>query len=513
MASDEASKVLSIESMASPFAQISNIAMLYKSKEVDASNRQECQETCETSPHCKSASWRPRDSKCFVSGAKLEYRPHWKLNIKETKMAPNGLQKGTGNYNSFDSVLFHDTNFPVSESDARTCKIRCDTDDKCGSYSFEERSGTCYLGSSGVQYDPEFVYFEPNPTSDTNDQSDSSEPLPEKEATPEEEEEMKEPHFTPPDDSAFRARLQKTHARIAEIDKMLDNPNAEADLNPKKEKERKDIIRHKELQDMANAGNIRKTANHIHELTAEDLQYQKMLRETEAQAPAVVKKAAEAAFAAGIRKAESVNGVQFDEDKKKILKQRERAQKRDGVTANGASAKIEKEKKEQTEKRASLEKNRAKERVAEIGKKHQAHAQAIALSKQAFTLISDEGRAKAEKRNAAEKAQKEQDKKIDNELAEKTSEREEKKVMLMKTGESQQKSMAKFSLQQAIDHNEQLENSIRLRKKEQAYKQAEKEKLEARQRRIDAAQGAEERSRKDEVDAANRVARASQVPK
>lgn len=502
MQSEEAQNVLAISDMKAAFSAIPNFMLTSQSKEVEAESRADCESVCQNDPSCKSLSYRARDQRCYLSRKKLNYRTGWSLHLKETKMADTGAMETTGKYNKFDSLMFRDKNFPRSRSDQKTCQSRCDADPDCGSYSYNVARQLCLLGSSDVVYDPEFQYYEKNPSLKdmAASMSSSKEPRPEEEATEEQEEESKEPHFTPPDDSALNARLAKTAARVAEVDKELKKGNLP--LNPKKEKERKEDIKQRERHQRKNAASRREAAQEVFQLENQVSKIQRLLVNTRRSAPAMIKAVAKDAFASGYEKAERLGKATFEHEKQALIKEGEEAFQKSGRSGLGADAKLKKEARERAAKLQSLEENKKQGRMKELAVKQEAHARAVEFSKRASELIADEAQSKKSVADSAELSKKAEEKAASQELAEKSGERGQKKVMLVKSNEKQAKDQEEFQLQNAQDNAAQLEAEIVLTKKEKAHKAKLKEENEVRQKKIEETSSAAERSKKDEDKAA-----------
>lgn len=376
-----------------------------------------------------------------------------------------GLQKPTGEYSTFNSVKFHDPAFPESESDAKTCKQRCDGDDNCGSWSYNGVNGLCYLGSDAVFYNPEYAYYEKNAeASDASESTEAAEqPKPEKVATPEQEKKMEEPHLQLPDDSALEARLQATKERVEAVDKKLANPPPELDLNVKRERKRKRQIMLEDSQRKQNAAGLRAGEETLFDLQSQAQQYKNTIREEEASEPDQLRSIAKAAFADGFESSATRGTAAFRMEKQKLLDERAEAAGSGGKAEDFATI-LQKRNKEKAAKAASLAKSKHNNRQKEIADKSKKHAQALALSRMATKLIASEAGSKSTAAAINERQEKDNRSKINNELSRKATWITKSKVNTMMNSEKQEKKMEFFRLTQAKDKNVELQQQIELKK-------------------------------------------------
>merc|ERR1712159_587766 len=129
------------------------------SKSVVRKGKPQCEELCNRNVECRSYSFRQRDNTCVISKKSLRYNPSWEFYARGLKPDHTGKLIDSNRFHGFPG-MFADGFETKHDVDKEECRETCEANPRCRSYSFRKHTKSCILSNSGVQYNPEYVYYE-----------------------------------------------------------------------------------------------------------------------------------------------------------------------------------------------------------------------------------------------------------------------------------------------------------------------------------------------------------------
>merc|ERR1711934_982584 len=226
----------------------------------------------------------------------------------------------------------------------------------------------CYTGSDNIQFNPDWSYYEKNPTVAPEVQeekaADDGKKLPETEVEVEQEE--KKERLPMPDESELTDKMRTTAQKIQRIEHGFKSPQAQFDPNPAKEHAAKELIRDREATNQASLKEKRTLEEETYNVYAKTQQIEQEIRKTKEQGAANLKRIAKAAFNTGNRQAKQAGQLAFKEKKEEMDKEFAKDAKETGGAGISLAAKALRKAQEKREKAASLKAFKAKDRAAEI---------------------------------------------------------------------------------------------------------------------------------------------------